>query len=79
MSSLEGKAQRVVCGVWLVRVTCVSALVRVGNEIFVGGGPLRSESAGFPVLSYDVRMVNGHELVPLKRYLGNSVPVTPWP
>ncbi len=67
------------CGVWLVRVTCVSALVRVGNEIFVGGGPLRSESAGFPVLSYDVRMVNGHELVPLKRYLGNSVSVTPWP
>lgn len=42
------------------------------NEIFVGGGPLRSESAGFPVLSYDFRMVNGHELVPLKRYLGNS-------
>lgn len=58
---------------------CVGAVVPVGNEIFVGGGPLRSESAGFPVLSYDVRMVNGHELVPLKRYLGNSVPVTPWP
>jgi hypothetical protein len=54
-------------------------VVPVGNEIFVGGGPLRSESAGFPVLSYDVRMVNGHELVPLKRYLGNSVRAAPGP
>jgi hypothetical protein len=43
--------------------------------VFVGGGPLRSENAGFPVLSYDLRMVNGHELVPLKRYLGNTVPM----